>query len=805
MSLWYQRNIDILSKVTNEKIHVLLISPQFMRKYSFILFLLLSQYITAQIDFSDSWEDFFSYNNVKDFVKVDDVIYALSDNAIFTYDVTTQETQKLSSVQGLSGEITTSIHFSESTNRLVIGYENGLVEVVDADGSITISADILNFNQSGEKSINHIYEHEGMLYLSTAFAIVEYDINELEFGDTFFIGNNSTDVKVNEITVYEGLIYAATDEGLFYADVTNPNLIDFNNWQNILFGNSRFKHIRTFNERLFTSLNFQLFEIQNTNGLSQIRAYPELIGGMKASTTNLTIAFETSFVVLDTELSEVLSGSATPEFDYTLNKAFAENNELFLGTQEFGILFSSFASPNDFVEIHPEGPISNDVFSVSAQNDHLWIAYGGYTSTFAVVGRGLGYSHFDGETWFTAPKDPNNPFPDFVDVTIDPDDANRAFIGSFGDTNEVNTIQTGGLFEVQDNEIINFYNHLNSGLEDIEALDPNRATVRISDSEFSLRGDLWMTNLGTNNELKKFSNGSWSGFDISAAKPSNGFGLTEIAIDRNNTIWVGTRVDGVIAFNENGNQLRGLNTNPTQGSLPNGRVESVAVDRDNRIWIGTIAGLVVFNNASGVFDADIVDAQPIIILDDGVPRRLLGEQIVTSIVVDGANNKWFGTDNGGVVYTNPNGQTTIATFSKENSPLPSDRIVKIAVDDETGKVYFATDRGVVAYDSNVSPFGDELGDVYAYPNPVRKFHNTVTIDGRNGTNLPRGTNVKIVDIAGNLVFETNVVEGQQLQGGKVVWDKTNLAGRKVASGIYVVLLSNEDASQTSTTKIAIIN
>ena len=160
---------------------------------------------------------------------------------------------------------------------------------------------------------------------------------------------------------------------------------------------------------------------------------------------------------------------------------------------------------------------------------------------------------------------------------------------------------------------------------------------------------------------------------------------------------------------------------------------------------------------------------------------------------------------GGLTYTNPNGQTTIATFSKENSPLPSDRITKISVDKEFGKVFFATDKGIVAYNSNVAPFGETLGEVYAYPNPVRKFHNTVTIDGRNDTNLPKGTNVKILDIAGNLVYETNVIEGQELQGGKVIWDKKNLAGNNVASGIYIVLLANEDASETSSTKIAIIN
>ena len=120
-------------------------------------------------------------------------------------------------------------------------------------------------------------------------------------------------------------------------------------------------------------------------------------------------------------------------------------------------------------------------------------------------------------------------------------------------------------------------------------------------------------------------------------------------------------------------------------------------------------------------------------------------------------------------------------------------------------MFFATDKGIVAYNSNVAPFGETLGEVYAYPNPVRKFHNTVTIDGRNGTNLPKGTNVKILDIAGNLVYETNVIEGQELQGGKVIWDKKNLVGNNVTSGIYIVLLANEDASETSSTKIAIIN
>lgn len=776
-----------------------------MIKRLFIFLIFSTSLISAQVDYSDSWEDFFSYNNVKDFIKSENIMYALSDNAIFTYDFTNQEIKKLSSVQGLSGETTSAIHYSTQSDRLVIGYKNGLVEVVDSDGSITISADILNFNQTGEKSINDIFEYQGKLYLATSFAIIEYDIDQLEFGDTFFIGNNSTDIKINEIVVLNDFIYAATERGIYKADINNANLIDFNNWNLISSVNNNYSNIIIFNSKIYTTLNKKLFEVTETNEIVLIEDYTSSIVSLKGSSTNLSVVLNSSVNIYSTNFDLVLQNNADINSDYILNTAFAENNQLFLATKQFGILSSLISDDIIFQEIHPEGPVSNDVFSVSAQSNELWIVYGGFGPTYGPIQRKLGFTHFNGESWFTAMNDPLNSFPDLVDVALDPTDKNKVFISGFGDTQSINTYNTGGLFEVQNNEITNFYNNLNSPLADIVENIANRVTIRVSGSVFDTQGNLWVANIGVSNELKKFSNGSWTEFDISAGKPENSFGLSDMVIDINNTVWIGTRDDGIIAFNENGNRIRGLINTPTQGSLPNRKVESIAVDKDNRIWIGTISGLVVFSNASGVFDADVVDAQPVIFEEDGIAKKLLGDQYISTIAVDGANNKWFGTSDGGVTYTNPNGQTTIANFSKENSPLPSDRITKISVDKESGKVFFATDKGIVAYNSNVAPFGEILGEVYAYPNPVRKFHNTVTIDGRNGTNLPKGTNVKILDIAGNLVYETNVIEGQELQGGKVIWDKKNLAGNNVASGIYIVLLANEDASETSSTKIAIIN
>jgi ligand-binding sensor domain-containing protein len=760
--------------------------------------------ISAQTDYSSSWEDFYSYNNVKDFVKVDNTIYALVDNAVFTYNTATLEIEKLSSVQGLSGEVTTSIYYSSAFKRLVIGYENGLVEVVDEDGSITISSDILNFNQSGEKSINHITEFNNKLYLATPFAIVVYDIEKLEFGDTYFIGNNSGSIKINQIAIFNSRIYAATETGIFNADITSSLLIDFNNWQQ-QFSGRNFSQITVFNNQLHTTEGTRLYLLDAGN-LIENRNFFQEIKAIKPANSHLSISLNNSAIIVNTFLNEVFQFTINTDFNYTLNNAFFEDNTLFLATKEFGLLSTTGNQTTSYLEIHPEGPFENDVFDIASQNNNLWIVYGGYSGTYAPNLKKQGFSHFNGEKWVNVKYDSNFPVKDLSHISIDPDNDNRVFISSFGSTTNLNSISTGGLLEVENDEIKTFYNQNNSPLEDIDVRVDN-VSIRVAGTAFDRNGNLWVSNVGVSNELKKLSSsGQWSSIDLSSLTSNRvAIGLTEVVLDRSNSVWIGTRRNGVYIYNDNGARKKVLVNTANLGNLSDLNVRTIAVDASNRVWLGTRSGMVVYNNASGIFDDENPNAAPVIIEENGVGEKLLGDQTINSIVVDGADNKWFGTDNGGVLYTNPNGQTTLANFSKQNSPLPSNRIVKITVDNSSGKVYFATDKGIVAYNSKVVPFGDVLGDVYAYPNPALKNHETVTIDGRNGTHLPKGTNVKIIDVAGNLVFESNVVEGQELQGGKVVWNKKNLAGTNVASGIYIVLLSNDDASETTFTKIAIVN
>jgi len=760
-------------------------------------------FLIAQTDFSDRWEDFYSYNNVKDFIKINNVIYAISDNAVFRYDISTEEIQKQSSVKGFSGETTSTIHYHSATKRLIIGYENGLIEVQDEDGTITISADIVSFNQSGEKAIQHISEHRNKLYISTPFAIVVYDIENLEFGDTYFIGPVSTSIQVNATIIFDDQIYAATEAGLFVADITNPNLIDAANWNLLFVGN--YTNVVVFDGGVYSSKGKELVEIKGTT-LAVKKTFSSSILTLKSTSQFLSVAMKKSAIVLNTSLSEIAESTATAIHDYTLHTAFSTDKTLFLGTEEFGILKASFSNVQKFSEIHPKGPLSNSIFSIATQKNNIWFVYGGYNDAYVPLGTRQGFSHYNGEDWINTAFNPMIPVLDLVDITMDPNHDNRVFISSFAQTDSGNIFSGGGLLEIVDDEISSFYSSQNSPLEDLFPTDPNRITTRINGTVFDTQGNLWVTDaLGVNKLKKRTLSGSWKSVDLQSLQTNKAEELNTIIIDKTNSLWIGTRRNGVYVYNETGDRKIALTTTPTKGGLPHANVRTVAVDRNNRIWIGTQSGMVVYTNASGVFDAAIYDAAPIIILDDGIPKKLLGDQTINTIAVDGADNKWFGTDKGGVLYTNPSGQKTLASFNKDNSPLPSNTILKIRVDTSTGKVFFATDKGVVAYNSKVLPFGESLGDVYAYPNPALKNHLTITIGGRNGTHLPKGTNIKILDVSGNLVYETNVVEGQEIYGGKAVWNKRNLAGNKVASGIYIVLVSNEDASETTSTKIAIVN
>src|SRR5690606_4767217 len=257
---------------------------------------------------------------------------------------------------------------------------------------------------------------------------------------------------------------------------------------------------------------------------------------------------------------------------------------------------------------------------------------------------------------------------------------------------------------------------------------------RILGSDYDSSGNLWFVQSMVNTGLHKVSpSGQIQGFDISntISNPEAELALTKVAIERQGNIFFGSYSSGLIGYNPTTNKFKKIGEGLGAGNLVSANVRSLAVDKRNQLWIGTFKGLRVLYNVSGFFeDGANVDTQPIIILEDGIPQELLYHQTIADIEVDGANNKWISTTDSGVFLLSPNGQETLARFTKDNSPLPSNTVLDIAIDPASGEVFFATPNGLVSFKGSTTAPNENLQNLRAYPNPVRPgFNGNVTIDG----------------------------------------------------------------------------
>ena len=227
------------------------------------------------------------------------------------------------------------------------------------------------------------------------------------------------------------------------------------------------------------------------------------------------------------------------------------------------------------------------------------------------------------------------------------------------------------------------------------------------------------------------------------------------------------------------------------GNLPDLFVRSLAKDKDGAIWIGTNQGVAVVYNPGSVFDGTNYDAQKVIIEQDGYAQYLLETENVNAIAIDAANRKWFGTANGGLFLMSADGTKQLLNFNTENSPLPSNNITDIAVNDVTGEVFIGTDKGLISYQGDATEGGETCEDYLVFPNPVlHNYNGPIAIKG-----LINNADVKITDVAGNIVFHTKA------NGGLATWNGMNYKGERAQTGVYIVYVSNEDGTQTCTTKM----
>ena len=781
-----------------------------MFKRVLLLIVFLSPLKQFSQDFSNLWNGHFSYNNIIDVVMGNNKIYAASDNAVFSYDTQTNEIKEITTVNGLSGESISTIYYSDAFELLVIGYGNGLIEIAfETDENILTIVDIVDKPTipPSNKRINHFNEFGNSIYIATNYGISVYNLERFEFGDTFLIGNFGNQIRVSQTTIYDDYIYAACLDGtgIKKALASNPNLIDYQNWQTVSSGD--FTAIQTVENNLYTlRTDRTIFRITN-DVLSSLFQYNLLPSDIESNDLNLIVTTANNVFVYDSAFILISQIGTNSEFDTTYKSSIVDTDFAYIGTSSFGILKTPILDPIVFEEVHPDGPILNIPFSITASNNDLWVTFGEYSSSFNPYPlNSRGFSHLKNGKWI------NTEYAQVFDakclnaISINPFNNNQVFISSF----------FNGLLEVTDELPTFLYNETNSGLESLSQPGrPNYIDIRVGPSIFDKNGLLWSVTSFINKPLKSFNpnNNQWNSYSFTDVIPEtfgSNIGFGELLIGNDNTKWVGSFNYGLLGFNETGSNPVLKSLRKEEENMPSERIYALALDKRNQLWIGTFRGLRVLYNTSNFFTDDNVRAEEIIILEDGIAKELLFQQFVSDIEVDGSNNKWIGTIGSGLFYLSSDGQNTIFHFTTENSPLPSNDISDVALDNANGIVYIATSRGLVSFNSGGSSTTNDLETVYAYPNPVRPNFNIVE-DRVKIKDISENVNIKITDIEGNLVAEaqskTNLrYRGYNLEidGGTAYWNGKNLANNVVASGVYLIMLSDLDTFETKVLKLMVV-
>lgn len=757
-------------------------------------------------DFSEFWNEYFSYLNITEVINANNKVYAAAENAVFSYDPSTNQLATITTINGLSGELISTIHYSDNYQLLLIGYQNGLIEVFkETDNEVLKVIDIVNkttITQSNKK-INHFNELDSVVYIATDYGISVYNLENLEFGDTFFIGIGGAQVNVSQTTIFNNYIYASClgGNGIKKADITSSNLIDFQNWQLIFPGN--WSAIASEDGVLYaTDTNRKLYQIIN-DVTNEVFFYSEAPEDLRFENGKLIVTTQNNVFVYDSNFNLISKITVNSDLSTKHTSATLLSETIYIGTSDHGVLKTSLLNPMTFEELHPEGPLSNNTFSLELTNNDLWLVFGGYGIFFDWGGgqRYSGISRYRQNEWFSIPYDSISSKvadPYFLShIAMDPFNPERIFVSSY----------YSGLLEIENQEVIKIYDENNST---ISPFIPDRYLT--SASKFDDTGALWLVNGRVKTPLNKFENNKWTSYDFTSIIPdplTDELGFSEIVIGSDGTKWIGSYRSGLIGFNETGMLLKSISDKDI-ANLPSPAVKALALDKNNVLWIGTYRGLRVLYNTSNFFSEDIVRTEPIIILDDGIAQELLAQQFISDIIVDGSNNKWISTADAGVFYVSSDGQNTIRHFTKDNSPLPSNGVNDMALDSENGIIYFGTDRGLVAFKTGGSSTSESLEEVYVYPNPVRPGFNMAE-DKIKIKNISENVNIKITDIEGNLVAEaqSNVNlryngNNLELDGGTAYWNGKNLANNTVASGVYVVHLSDFDTLETKVSKIMII-
>ena len=743
------------------------------------------------------WKLHYSYTDMEEIAQSRNEVYGLANGALFSLNKQDETFTLWNKSTGLNSSDILHIAYDNTTNQLIICYSDGRIDLLADDGTTTQMPDLYQKSATIPVTVNDICVTERSAYLAMPFGVVAINTRKAEVIDTYYIGDSAQDVNVRSLVLWGDTLYALVQDQLYVASI-HDNLVDYSFWKTIALPRSRAaEKVVVANDSLYILQDSVLYSrtvagwsrVADTQSLHWVAGYANRLLGYQEGKGLVEIARTGVHLWGDYRVVDA-------QYD-------AANSCYWLAAPGNGI--ARLSLQNEIQVFPPNGPVSNNGYRLKFVADKLYVAGGGRWAVESA--REGNFSIYDGSQWrsmfasvagaklgmHTAPRD-------VVSIVADPNEDGHFFTALYG----------MGLVEYRGYEAVKHYTVSNSTLRAAAENNPDFYT-RTEGLMIDDLGNLWVLNTGQNAHPVNIltPQGQWYGLDMYSNRQAVRLETPwEITVDNRSSRrkWMidQRKQTGVILLDDGGTPLSANDDQCIKRStfvdgdniqLTPEYIYCLAQDLDGDVWLGTPTGIIVIPASVDFFTSNQCTRIKIP-RNDGtnLADYLLGTEQINAIVVDGANRKWIGTETSGIYLMSSDGLTTIAHFTTENSVLPSNSILSIAINPNSGEVFVGTGKGIVSYRSDASAPQDDFSGAYAYPNPVRpNYEGVITITG-----LMENTTVNIIDAGGNLVCKT------KSNGGTAVWDGRNFKGQRVSSGVYTALCNAEGKNHT-TVKILVMN
>lgn len=691
-----------------------------------------------------TWRAHFANDSIQQIIKGDHV-YIAAANQVIQINAK-QEIDYLNTTNGLHAIGVHKIAWSPITEQLVIAYKNSRVDIVQGD-EVTLMDDLSVSNLFSDKTINDLIIINNYAYLSCNFGIVVIDLLKKEIKETIYPNNNRQTIRVFQTVNFQNKLFALTENGVW-----SSSLVQGANWiQENTNGINGIQNMFLFKDQLYFNNQQYIYAYSSNIPTYQINA-----GSIQTITTDgnqiyAGIAYGNKGAVLQLNSNKV----NTILVDTTLLSSpvgiLKDGNTIWVADFNKGLLQKTEAVK--WVSLG--GPLAQGSGKIAIANQQLLMSYGASKT---------GVTSLNENGWSNINQVQNLNLTNIEALSIDPMDQSW-WMGMGAQLVQYNPNQKSVNISLP---------HPNAGA--IQSIQQNTD------------GSMTLLKEGVGLVVKEGT--QWNSFPIPAGFLTTN--LKQLIVGSNGLSWIiGPSQQGILLFQKQNNQARWrqLNTGKGSGNLPSMEVTSITEDKEGTIWVGTDNGIALFQ-CSDINEA--CDAYLPIVQGNGFNGYLFQKETIYCISVDGANQKWIGTNNGAWLISK-DGTEVLQHFTTANSPLPNNQVRTIAIEPSEGDVFFFTANEIISYKGQATEGSADQSKIKIYPNPVAPAYNGPIII----KNLVNNALVKITNLNGQLMAETRAL------GGQAIWNGRDQNQHKVASGMYLIFVRDDVGNEKAVGKIMI--